>query len=159
MLNMNHCIARSVHRCTRYPREEWIDQGKPPPKTPAERSVDPSKNNAPDLDQTGDYVNMEVAFAYAAQPGQSEQLRSKNIHLLIEFFLGVRCFMSFVLLCRIQPLSADQSFCIFFLLICPILRSTTGFTFQSPFGFRSSPLLEPSVFVFSSSRSTPMSGT
>ena len=29
-----------------------------------------------------------MAFAYAAQPGQSNELRSKNIHLLIEFFLG-----------------------------------------------------------------------
>jgi hypothetical protein len=71
-----------------YPREAWIHQGKPPPKTPAERAQDPSKDHAPDLDQSGDYVNMEIAFAYAAQPGQSEDLRSKNIHLLLEFFLG-----------------------------------------------------------------------
>lgn len=34
-------------------------------------------------------VNLEVAFAYSARPGQSQELRSKNIHLLIEFFVGM----------------------------------------------------------------------
>ncbi len=42
-----------------------------------------------DADQSGDYVNYEVAFAYQALPRQGSKLRSKNIHLLVEFFLGI----------------------------------------------------------------------
>ncbi|CAH7672644.1 hypothetical protein PPACK8108_LOCUS7460 [Phakopsora pachyrhizi] len=40
-------------------------------------------------EQSGDYVNYEVAFAYQAQPGHSNKLRSHNIHLLVEFFVGI----------------------------------------------------------------------
>jgi hypothetical protein len=40
-------------------------------------------------DQTGDYVNLEIAFAYQAVPGSTAAKRAKNIHLLLEFFLGV----------------------------------------------------------------------
>ncbi len=68
-----------------YPREEWIDQGTNDILAKAE--ADRSKGL--DADQAGDYVNFEVAFAYQALPGQGDKLRSKNIHLLLEFFLGV----------------------------------------------------------------------
>jgi Ca2+-dependent lipid-binding protein len=73
----------------KYPREEWIDQGNPPkdPKM-TDAAASAASGPAPDLDQSGDYVNLEVAFAYSAQPGQSNELRSKNIHLLLEFFVG-----------------------------------------------------------------------
>lgn len=36
----------------KYPREEWIDQGKPPPADAGAPGTGP----APDLDQSGDYV-------------------------------------------------------------------------------------------------------
>ena len=39
-------------------------------------------------DLAGDFLNMEVSFCYAAMPGQSSKDRSKNIHLLVEFFIG-----------------------------------------------------------------------
>jgi hypothetical protein len=32
--------------------------------------------------------NLEVAFAYSAKPGKDEDSRSKNIHMLLEFFIG-----------------------------------------------------------------------
>ncbi|CAG8659482.1 142_t:CDS:10, partial [Acaulospora colombiana] len=65
-----------------YPREEWIDQG-------TNELMDASeKSKGQDMDQAGDYVNYEVAFAYQALPGQGDKLRAKNIHLLLEFFLG-----------------------------------------------------------------------
>ncbi|PVG01479.1 hypothetical protein CPB86DRAFT_781696 [Serendipita vermifera] len=65
-----------------YPREEWIDQGT------NELMEASQKNKNQDMDQAGDYVNYEVAFAYQALPGQGDKLRAKNIHLLLEFFLG-----------------------------------------------------------------------
>ncbi|PBK93314.1 hypothetical protein ARMGADRAFT_1013004 [Armillaria gallica] len=68
-----------------YPREEWIDQGTNQLMEQAE--ADNAKGL--DADQSGDYVNYEVAFAYQALPGQGSKLRSKNIHLLVEFFLGI----------------------------------------------------------------------
>ncbi|WAQ89113.1 hypothetical protein PtA15_10A537 [Puccinia triticina] len=40
-------------------------------------------------EQSGDYVNYEVAFAYQARPGQTDKLRAHNIHLMVEFFVGV----------------------------------------------------------------------
>lgn len=82
-----------------YPREEWIDQG-----TGQLGGVDTAKKGKEsagkqtdldkvDRDQAGDYVNYEVAFAYQAMPGQGDQLRAKNIHLLLQFFLGVADWM------------------------------------------------------------------
>ncbi|KEP50963.1 hypothetical protein V565_070100 [Rhizoctonia solani 123E] len=68
-----------------YPREEWIDQGTNELMERAESERQAGK----DADQAGDYVNFEVAFAYSALPGQGGDLRTKNIHLLIEFFLGL----------------------------------------------------------------------
>lgn len=62
-----------------YPNTNWIDEG----------SNTPTKDMDGDVlkeDQAGDYYNFEVAFQYSAQPGQKD--RDKNIHLLIEFFLG-----------------------------------------------------------------------
>lgn len=69
-----------------YPREEWIDQGTNMLLEQANKDAKASEGK--DMDQAGDYVNYEVSFAYQALPGQGDQLRSKNIHLLLEFFLG-----------------------------------------------------------------------
>ncbi|KAG9080546.1 hypothetical protein FRC06_006453 [Ceratobasidium sp. 370] len=68
-----------------YPREEWIDQGT---NELVERAAK-AREAGEDADQAGDYVNFEVAFAYSAEPGKGSDSRSRNIHLLIEFFLGV----------------------------------------------------------------------
>ncbi|KAK7462733.1 hypothetical protein VKT23_007320 [Stygiomarasmius scandens] len=68
-----------------YPKEEWIDQG----TTLLQKKKEEDLQNGIDSDQTGDYVNYEVAFAYQALPGHGSKLKEKNIHLLIEFFLGV----------------------------------------------------------------------
>ncbi|KAG8694302.1 hypothetical protein FRC09_009939, partial [Ceratobasidium sp. 395] len=68
-----------------YPREEWIDQGT---NELMERSAK-AREAGEDADQAGDYVNFEVAFAYSAEPGKGSDSRARNIHLLIEFFLGV----------------------------------------------------------------------
>ncbi|KZO96650.1 hypothetical protein CALVIDRAFT_537016 [Calocera viscosa TUFC12733] len=67
-----------------YPREEWIDQG----SGDILKRQEEERKAGKDADQAGDYVNYEVAFAYQAMPGQGDRLRAKNIHLLIEFFLG-----------------------------------------------------------------------
>lgn len=98
-----------------YPREEWIDQGNPPKLTEEEQRKKEASNteDASLTDQSGDYVvrlftcghlnyimtltivhlvpkNYEISLSYQAQPGQSgDKLRSSNIHLMIEFFLGL----------------------------------------------------------------------
>ena len=42
-----------------------------------------------DLDQSGDYVNMEISFAYSSPPGKSKTAASNDrISLLMEFYLG-----------------------------------------------------------------------
>jgi len=49
-----------------YPREEWIDQGKPPQLT-AEEQAKKKEEGTEDAsleDQSGDYVNMEIALGY-----------------------------------------------------------------------------------------------
>jgi len=63
---------------TDYPRDNWI--------TGDYHSKELEKLRE---EQSGDYVNYEVAFAYQAQPGQTDKLRAHNIHLMIEFFVGV----------------------------------------------------------------------
>lgn len=65
-----------------YPKTSWIDQG---------NDVTSKDTSGKDIteDQAGDYYNFEVAFSYAALPGQGAHLRAKNIHLLIEFFIGM----------------------------------------------------------------------
>jgi Ca2+-dependent lipid-binding protein len=64
-----------------YPRTDWIDQGEGLDlKDPGGKKIDE--------DQAGDYYNFEVAFSYAALPGQAATERAKNIHMLVEFFLG-----------------------------------------------------------------------
>ncbi|GAA5828103.1 hypothetical protein JCM11251_002590 [Rhodosporidiobolus azoricus] len=84
-----------------YPREEWIDQGdreaaldpnrrekKREDKAEKEEQVLNQEGTSPeDEDQTGDYVNYEVSFAYFAPPG-TKQLHGQNISLIIKFFLG-----------------------------------------------------------------------
>ena len=66
-----------------YPKTSWIDQGNDDMKMKDTAGKDINE------DQAGDYYNFEVAFAYAALPGQGGHLRAKNIHLLIEFFIGM----------------------------------------------------------------------
>ncbi|KAL7409629.1 hypothetical protein BDY24DRAFT_402483 [Mrakia frigida] len=111
----------------KYPREEWIDQGKPPPADAGAPGTGP----APDLDQSGDYVNLEVAFAYAAQPGQSNELRSKNIHLLIEFFLGAFDWLEIPipLWVQIESLVGTVRLRLQFIPEAPFVRNVT-FTFM-----------------------------
>ncbi|OCF60178.1 C2 domain-containing protein [Kwoniella mangroviensis CBS 10435] len=66
-----------------YPKSGWINQGN--------EDIHSKDTAGKDIteDEAGDYYNFEVAFSYAALPGQGAQLRAKNIHLLIEFFLGL----------------------------------------------------------------------
>ncbi|ORY26481.1 hypothetical protein BCR39DRAFT_540905 [Naematelia encephala] len=66
-----------------YPKTNWINQGN--------EQVNDKDTAGKDIteDQAGDYYNFEVAFSYAALPGQGANLRAKNIHLLIEFFIGM----------------------------------------------------------------------
>ena len=66
-----------------YPKTGWINEGNDDIKT-----TDTSGKELNE-DQAGDYYNFEVAFSYAALPGQGQHLRAKNIHLLIEFFIGM----------------------------------------------------------------------
>jgi Ca2+-dependent lipid-binding protein len=66
-----------------YPKTNWIDQGNQDMKTNDTASKEKQE------DQAGDYYNFECAFSYAALPGQGQSLRAKNIHLLIEFFIGM----------------------------------------------------------------------
>jgi Ca2+-dependent lipid-binding protein len=66
-----------------YPETGWIDQG-----NEGVHSDGPTGKSIEE-DQAGDYYNFEVAFSYAALPGQGAHLRAKNIHLLIEFFIGM----------------------------------------------------------------------
>ncbi|KAG8908594.1 hypothetical protein FRB99_004882 [Tulasnella sp. 403] len=70
-----------------YPREGWIDQAN---SSGTEANLTGSSNGGEkDKEESGDYVNYEVAFSYHASPGQGSKLRSHNIHLLLEFFLGI----------------------------------------------------------------------
>ncbi|GAA5997362.1 uncharacterized protein JCM10292_000204 [Rhodotorula paludigena] len=83
-----------------YPREEWIDQGDreealdPNRRQKKEQSQEEKKDevmkeqNPEEEDQTGDYVNYEISFAYFAPPG-TNKLQSQNISLVMKFFLGM----------------------------------------------------------------------
>lgn len=66
-----------------YPKTGWIDQG-----NKGIHSDGPTGESMAE-DQAGDYYNFEVAFSYAALPGNGAHARAKNIHLLIEFFIGM----------------------------------------------------------------------
>ncbi|EGG02680.1 uncharacterized protein MELLADRAFT_49768 [Melampsora larici-populina 98AG31] len=66
-----------------YPREEWITGENP--DDPKSNDLEAHKQE----EQSGDYINYEVSFAYQAKPGKSDKLRSHNIHLMIEFFIGL----------------------------------------------------------------------
>ncbi|GAA5879834.1 hypothetical protein JCM8547_005778 [Rhodosporidiobolus lusitaniae] len=84
-----------------FPKEEWIDQGdreaaldpnrriqKAQDKAQKEEQILTAEGTSPeDEDQTGDYVNYEVSFAYFAPPG-TKKLQGENISLVIKFFLG-----------------------------------------------------------------------
>ncbi|KAK0555282.1 hypothetical protein OC846_001795 [Tilletia horrida] len=84
-----------------YPREEWIHQGKPdeahggtvmesapPGNAPLKPEDDQDGDGIADEDESGDFLNYEISFSYSSRPGADERTRSKNIHLLIQFFLG-----------------------------------------------------------------------
>jgi len=66
-----------------YPKDEWINQGNSDLKTKDTAGKDISE------DEAGSYYNFEAGFSYSALPGSNNRDRSKNIHLLIEFFLGM----------------------------------------------------------------------
>lgn len=71
-----------------YPREEWIDQGVKTADTAVTDAAQDAKTEQ-DLDQSGDYVNMEISFAYSSPPGKSKAAASNDrISLLMEFYLG-----------------------------------------------------------------------
>ena len=95
-----------------YPREEWIDQGKPVQLAPEEEEKRREERGATKEDQSGDYAvsgatlnsfplsaqatltrvmkNIEIALSYQGKPGEKgSQLRTSNIHLMLEFFLGL----------------------------------------------------------------------
>lgn len=75
-----------------YPREEWIDQGKKEEAKgdvkPEDLAHDADGDGVPDEDESGDFLNYEISFSYSARPGQSSKDRAKNIHLMIQFFVG-----------------------------------------------------------------------
>lgn len=71
-----------------YPREEWIHQGKQVESDKPKTGNDADGDGIDDEDESGDYLNYEVSFSYSARPGQSSRDRAKNIHLMIEFFMG-----------------------------------------------------------------------
>ncbi|THU79535.1 hypothetical protein K435DRAFT_875367 [Dendrothele bispora CBS 962.96] len=78
--------------------EEWINQC----TTLLQKKKEEDAKNGIDSDQTGDYVNYEVAFAYQTLPGHGSKLKEKNIHLLIEFFLGIYDWLRIPVLIWIQ---------------------------------------------------------
>ncbi|BEI79854.1 hypothetical protein CcaverHIS002_0103830 [Cutaneotrichosporon cavernicola] len=63
-----------------YPKTDWIDDGE-------NLKLKDTTGKEIEEDQAGDYYNFEASFAYSALPGQKD--RSKNIHMLIQFFLGM----------------------------------------------------------------------
>lgn len=63
-----------------YPKTDWINEG-------TDEKMKDTTGKEIQEDQAGDYYNFEAAFAYSALPGQKD--RSKNIHMLIQFFLGM----------------------------------------------------------------------
>lgn len=83
-----------------YPRSTWIEKNDEPESQDTNskkkkmkdmnlgEQLDSETKEAAEEDLAGDFLNMEVGFCYAALPGQSSKDRSKNVHLLIEFFLG-----------------------------------------------------------------------
>lgn len=51
-------------------------------------AMDPELRKEAVEDKAGDFLNLEVSFCYSALPGESSKDRTKNVHLLIEFFIG-----------------------------------------------------------------------
>jgi len=80
-----------------YPREEWVGLDKDTQSKLQEKDAAKGESNDPakdvsgmaDDDQTGDYLNYEISVSYQAQPGQSKKLRLHNMHLMLEFFVGL----------------------------------------------------------------------
>ncbi|KAI5450049.1 hypothetical protein NCC49_003811 [Naganishia albida] len=65
-----------------YPKDNWINKGQ------HEAKSKDTTGKIIDEDAAGDYYNFEIAFAYSAVEGKNQGTRAKNIHLLLEFFLG-----------------------------------------------------------------------
>lgn len=57
-----------------YPRDEWINGQESKSKSEMD-DVEAQKQE----EQSGDYINYEVSFAYQAKPGKSDKSRSRNI--------------------------------------------------------------------------------
>ncbi|MCO5566154.1 hypothetical protein L7F22_019830 [Adiantum nelumboides] len=81
----------------KYPRDEWITQGKKVEPTEQEKKEmqtankekvegDEDGDGVADEDEAGDFLCYEISFSYSAEPGK----KSKNdyIHLLLTFFIG-----------------------------------------------------------------------
>ena len=91
MRGLADLMTDSVH-----PTHTWIEKadGKKEQVNLDEQDLENLEHSDPEMreqaleDLAGDFLNMEVSFCYAAMPGQSSKDRSKNIHLLIEFFIG-----------------------------------------------------------------------
>jgi Ca2+-dependent lipid-binding protein len=81
----------------KYPREEWVGLDKDAESKAKAKEVEKGKSDDPakdlseqvDEDQTGDYLNYEISVSYQALPGQSKRLRFHNLHLMLEFFVGL----------------------------------------------------------------------
>lgn len=82
-----------------YPRRTWIEHSEGQSEgQPQEDKEDETEGltgeageevkKAKEDDEAGDFLNMEVSFCYSALSGESSKDRSKNIHMLVEFFLG-----------------------------------------------------------------------
>lgn len=80
-----------------YPRKTWIeksDTDNQDTESGAEAKAVENMESNDELqesiknDNAGDFLNMEVSFCYAALPGKSGMTRARNVHLLVEFFLG-----------------------------------------------------------------------
>lgn len=81
-----------------YPRRSWIEHKDPKSEdqqhTDSDNPEDKEGNALDELeesqqkDEAGDFLNMEVSFCYSAMSGETAKDRSKNVHLLVEFFLG-----------------------------------------------------------------------
>ncbi|WFC99598.1 hypothetical protein MYAM1_002343 [Malassezia yamatoensis] len=81
-----------------YPRKTWIEhspgmddgtegEGEDSAQY-AEGETGEELHRAKKQDEAGDFLNMEVSFCYSAISGETTKDRSKNVHMLVEFFLG-----------------------------------------------------------------------
>ncbi|EJD48327.1 hypothetical protein AURDEDRAFT_183631 [Auricularia subglabra TFB-10046 SS5] len=55
----------------------------------ANESMDPKMDGHSSMKQVAEYVNYEIQFQYSAEQGRSQKTKSHNIHLMLEFFIGM----------------------------------------------------------------------